>query len=1309
MASLSSSSVSGSNSLGNTSLRGFGGLASGIDRDAIIEQMTLSTNTKIESQKSNMTKLQWKQEAYRGVTDKILDLTDKYASYSSTSNLKDPFLFSKSLVTVHGAEAATRFVTATGTSKLVENVAITAVKQLATATVLQSKQHNVDSLETDKILFNGGSTSTTILKDTFLSIGTYSYDKGAMKFNESWKFKFDSTYTDRDGAKQNVRYTGSTPEELKNDLNAMAESQGVSDQISFELGSDNKIQLKTLKNPGGGDAPVISGNSTALKALGYEGSSKVINMDDFNKGVQKPLEEASVSKDKIIDTLAGQSLIFEYDGNQKSVQLITKAEVDELKRLGKEEGAEEQIKQIVSNIQGRLDNAFGKGNVTVGSLPEGDSADGYKLTFSTKDDGHTISILSSNGDLLNTLGIEFGESNKVNVDGKLGQAALNLDANTYTKANGQLDLVINGVSITGLTANSTISDILSKINSTTAAGVKATYVDATGQFMLVTNETGAGRDITLDSALSEALFGGGVTKGDELLAYKKDANGNIETNADGSFATEVIATKYADGVFKLKDGNGYVDEYGRHLAVGENDDGSEKIYKDIFVAEDPTKKPDGAVGVNAAGNFVNKDGHLLDEKGQLVNKNGNLVALDENGNDRLIAVIDKRTGKAVDPSEYTITNLTMDENGNLTGTGFTNPNYEVKLINQNGHFVDKDNHLVDKDGHQVDENGYLLSNDRKYYLDGVDGNKIAYHKATDSWYRIDDNDNYLAADGKTPVAYDSDTKAWYKVDKDGFYVDETGHKIAKSDEKDKDGNPIWYQVTDGYFSDATGKKYVMSNEKNEDGSAVWYRVEDGFFSDENGNRLINGKDEDGKEAWYRVDKTGHFIDGDGDRIVKEKDKDGKDVWYKVGENGYYLDANGKEVKKNEEDGKWYQVYANGAFVEADDGSGKVEASGDVPRISKRETGIRATGTPETGKRVEVTAEPAKQAQVSLQDRTMASDGPITTGVASGAVKKIDGLAQNISKGQNAVIQVSYGNGVTVDMERASNTFNLEGLTVTVTGTFGGEYAKNEDGSFKLDADGKKIWNEDSSQTVTFSAKADVDKALETVKAFFEDFNALVTEINSQITARPDSNYGPLTSAQKEEMDETSIENWEKKAKQGILFGDDVMRDLSGSMEGVLSKLMMNYGVNYQDLEKIGITYSEDYLDGGTLVFDESKFRSAMESDPELVSKLISGGESGGKGLIHVVEDSLTPYATRYASKNGNSYGRLVEVAGTEKKPTTLMSNQIYKQLKEMQETVDKLQAQLKVEQDRYISQFTTMESLLNQMNTQSSYLSQLMA
>ena len=33
-------SISSTNSIGNTSLRGYGGMASGIDRDSIIEKMT---------------------------------------------------------------------------------------------------------------------------------------------------------------------------------------------------------------------------------------------------------------------------------------------------------------------------------------------------------------------------------------------------------------------------------------------------------------------------------------------------------------------------------------------------------------------------------------------------------------------------------------------------------------------------------------------------------------------------------------------------------------------------------------------------------------------------------------------------------------------------------------------------------------------------------------------------------------------------------------------------------------------------------------------------------------------------------------------------------------------------------------------------------------------------------------------------------------------------------------------------------------------------------------------------------------------
>ncbi len=230
-----------------------------------------------------------------------------------------------------------------------------------------------------------------------------------------------------------------------------------------------------------------------------------------------------------------------------------------------------------------------------------------------------------------------------------------------------------------------------------------------------------------------------------------------------------------------------------------------------------------------------------------------------------------------------------------------------------------------------------------------------------------------------------------------------------------------------------------------------------------------------------------------------------------------------------------------------------------------------------------------------------------------------------------------------------------------------------------------------------------------MKKFFEDFNAIVTEVNTQVTSRPDSSYGPLTDEQKDEMSETSIENWEKKAKTGLLFNDSTMRSLSMDIQSVYTKLMRETGLSYEDLKEMGITYSDNEKDGGVIAFDETAFRTAMESKPEKVSALFTGGSGMGNGLVKIVEDTFTPYATRFASRNGNSYGRLIEEAGSEKIPTSIMKNQIYKEIKNKQDLIEQLRAKLKTEQDRYISQFTTMETMINKMNSQASYLSQIMA
>ena len=131
-------SISSTNSVGNTSLRGYGGMASGIDRDAIIEQMTLGTTTKINNQEKAITKLEWKQEAYRSISDKILGMSDDYFSYTAMNSLKDPNTFAKNLINILGKEDSTRFVTASGASDLVDNVSIQAVRRLASASVSMS-------------------------------------------------------------------------------------------------------------------------------------------------------------------------------------------------------------------------------------------------------------------------------------------------------------------------------------------------------------------------------------------------------------------------------------------------------------------------------------------------------------------------------------------------------------------------------------------------------------------------------------------------------------------------------------------------------------------------------------------------------------------------------------------------------------------------------------------------------------------------------------------------------------------------------------------------------------------------------------------------------------------------------------------------------------------------------------------------------------------------------------------------------------------------------------------------------------------
>ena len=84
--SLMNSSTSSTSSLyGNRNV--ISGLASGMDTEAMIENSVAGYKSKITSLQQQMTKLQWKQDAYRNLISQMNNILNKYTSFTSSTNL----------------------------------------------------------------------------------------------------------------------------------------------------------------------------------------------------------------------------------------------------------------------------------------------------------------------------------------------------------------------------------------------------------------------------------------------------------------------------------------------------------------------------------------------------------------------------------------------------------------------------------------------------------------------------------------------------------------------------------------------------------------------------------------------------------------------------------------------------------------------------------------------------------------------------------------------------------------------------------------------------------------------------------------------------------------------------------------------------------------------------------------------------------------------------------------------------------------------------------------------------------------------
>lgn len=307
------------------------------------------------------------------------------------------------------------------------------------------------------------------------------------------------------------------------------------------------------------------------------------------------------------------------------------------------------------------------------------------------------------------------------------------------------------------------------------------------------------------------------------------------------------------------------------------------------------------------------------------------------------------------------------------------------------------------------------------------------------------------------------------------------------------------------------------------------------------------------------------------------------------------------------------------------------------------------------------------------------------------VANYQGKEFSVIQGQDARME-AYVNGVKTTLTSGTNTFDIDGFKVTANGTFEATNA---------------------SERVTFDKKVDADKIVDAVKSFVEDYNKVLAEINKQYSTQPDhkKTYKPLTDDQKADMTEKQIEEYETKAKQGLLFGDNDLGNLSNALRFVFSN---------SNLDAIGVSVSTSYSDRGRITLDETKLRSALASDPDAVAEAFTAPleqkqVTNSDGSTSWVDDTSSGGAIsrlkvrldKYAATTGATKGILIEKAGSQYSPTALLQNMMQDRIDSYDDVIDTLTDQLNDKIDFYTSKFSKLETLIAQMNSQSSYLSSL--
>jgi len=229
-------------------------------------------------------------------------------------------------------------------------------------------------------------------------------------------------------------------------------------------------------------------------------------------------------------------------------------------------------------------------------------------------------------------------------------------------------------------------------------------------------------------------------------------------------------------------------------------------------------------------------------------------------------------------------------------------------------------------------------------------------------------------------------------------------------------------------------------------------------------------------------------------------------------------------------------------------------------------------------------------------------------------------------------------------------------------------------------------------TSTITVSSDTEAPFQAIKKAITAYNEMIEKFEKQAVETRYRDFPPLTDDQRKDLSETEAKLWDEKAKSGLLRGDPILRETLTNLRRAFTDPVAGLPAGSMNtLSAIGIS-TGNFREGGKLNIDETKLRAALAEKPDEVMQLFTA-KTGATGVAERVYKEVNESVRQLSSRAGA--------------PNSITDNSALTQrLKSMDQQIRTWQDRLVGIEDRYWKQFSAMESAMNQMNQQSSWIQQ---